>query len=227
MVQQPRFGAPGKAWATRMPLRSKPKLKPRTATQRVQVPSGQGGPPARSESRVVVRKYTGTHHRDYPKQITITRQCHPFDGKTLDLIAWTHRRGILQANAILPDATRAMIPPPWTDYTTAASTSQWSSPPSQLSATLASVSDVLRACTVVAPLLARIRSAAAACSRPLEVESHVPASELRTRAMALVPLCAPPRSVKLRSRVVSHGDVVTPRKTGRALRRHRERLRTH
>lgn len=86
---------------------------------------------------------------------------------------------MLYANTILPDGTRAMIPAAWSDYATQQSTS--SSPPAaHAAATLASVSELLHARRVVAPLLARTRNADIGCSTAKEVEPNAADAELRT-----------------------------------------------
>src|SRR5260370_15014120 len=87
------------------------------------------------------------HRRDYPKQITVLRARHPFEGRVLETLAWIHRRGDLYANAILPDGTRAMIPAAWTDY--AAQQSAEQPCVDHPAATLASISQLLHARTVV------------------------------------------------------------------------------
>jgi hypothetical protein len=113
------------------------------------------------------------HLRDYPKQISILRQRHPFEGQSLDVLAWVHRRGILHANAILPDGTRAMIPAAWTDYVSLpTTTAERTAPSAPVTATLAAVADLLHAHTVVAPLLARIQSASTARAKQPEVEPN-------------------------------------------------------
>lgn len=92
-----------------------------------------------------------------------------------------HRGGILYANAILPDGTRAMIPQSWTDYSVAPQLDTQQLQARQATATLASVSDLLHARVVLAPVLARIQRANSERTVALEVESNATVAELRTR----------------------------------------------
>src|SRR5262249_40769871 len=120
-------------------------------------------------------------HHHHPKQITIVRKHHPFDGRTLETLSWIHRRGVLYANAILPDGTRTMIPATWTNHATKESAT---APPSQMlenhsTATLASIAELLHARSVVAPLLGKIESADTARSTPPAEVRHAASSGLR------------------------------------------------
>src|SRR5246127_5782835 len=89
-----------------------------------------------------------THHRahhldDYPDQVTIVRSRHPFEGSSLNLLGWCHRRGELHLTLVLPDGIRALVPAAWTDLRPAPSS------PGQRaqSATLAHCSHLLQART--------------------------------------------------------------------------------
>jgi hypothetical protein len=84
-------------------------------------------------------------------------------------LAWIHRRGVLYANAILPDGTRAFIPATWTNVSV-----QIQKRP-LLGLTLASLPELLHACTVTAPLLARIENAISA-KLSTEVTPHATAA---------------------------------------------------
>ena len=42
------------------------------------------------------------HLDDYPHQVTIVRQRHPFEGMALEVLGWCHRRGELQLDAGAP-----------------------------------------------------------------------------------------------------------------------------
>jgi len=94
-----------------------------------------------------------------------------------------HRRGILYANAILPDGTRAMIPQSWTDYLETPQCGSQQPQVGQVAATLAFVSDLLHARVVLAPVLSRVQSANAAHTIAREVESNATVAEVRTRAI--------------------------------------------
>jgi len=176
---------------------------PRSAPSTTSSPDAAcAGPPRAWPHRVEVRdaescrtktRHTA-HHCDYPGQITILRPRHPFEGQTLEALAWVQRRGVLYANTILPDGTRAMIPAAWSDYATQQSTSS-PLPAAHGAVTLASISELLHARTVVAPLLARTRSADIGCSTPKEVEPNATDAELHTRTIQPNRGIAPSRSV--------------------------------
>ena len=48
--------------------------------------------------------------------MTITRERHPFEGRSLAVIGSIRRRGVLFVLACLPDGSRALIPAQWTDW---------------------------------------------------------------------------------------------------------------
>jgi hypothetical protein len=56
-----------------------------------------------------------THLDGFPSQVTITKNLHPLQGKSLDLLAWIHLNGILHLTLVLPDGTRSYIPAAWTN----------------------------------------------------------------------------------------------------------------
>src|SRR5215831_5731766 len=51
-----------------------------------------------------------THHQDLPERVTIVRQRHPFEGKSLAVLQATHRHGRLYFLLILPDGSKSLIP---------------------------------------------------------------------------------------------------------------------
>jgi len=68
------------------------------------------------------------------------------------VLGWQRRQGRLQLTLVLADGSKSLIPAEWTDL---------ESPAEPLSpAALGSVADLLHACTVLAPLLRRMDSAA-------------------------------------------------------------------
>ena len=48
--------------------------------------------------------------------MTITRERHPFEGRSLELIGSIRRHGALFLLAALPDGSRSHIPVQWTDW---------------------------------------------------------------------------------------------------------------
>jgi len=97
-----------------------------------------------------------THHQDLPERVTIVRQHHPFEGKSLAVLQATHRHGRLYLLLILPDGSKSLIPADWTDV---APTEQ---PPgsacSRQIPSLGSLEDLFHARAVVDALLNRLSS---------------------------------------------------------------------
>src|ERR1700730_17021399 len=56
-----------------------------------------------------------THLRDFPRPVTILRERHPFEGRVLQALGATHRRGVALLLVVLPDGSRSLIPAGWTD----------------------------------------------------------------------------------------------------------------
>jgi len=50
--------------------------------------------------------------------VTITRECHAFEGQSLAVISSIRRRGVLLVLVVLPDGSRSLIPANWTDWST-------------------------------------------------------------------------------------------------------------
>jgi hypothetical protein len=52
--------------------------------------------------------------------VTILRERHPFEGRSLAVMSAIKRRGTLSLLVVLPDGSRALIPASWTDWTATA-----------------------------------------------------------------------------------------------------------
>ena len=50
--------------------------------------------------------------------MTILRERHPFEGRVLQALGATHRRGVALLLVMLPDGSRSLIPAGWTDLST-------------------------------------------------------------------------------------------------------------
>ena len=108
-----------------------------------------------------------THHQDLPERVTITRSHHPFETKTLEVLATIHRKGQLLLVLILPDGSKSMIPAEWTDFASPAQPRHLVS--LQTSEMLGSIEDLLHARAITDALLNRF---AASTSEAVEKESH-------------------------------------------------------
>src|SRR5215469_3831710 len=95
-----------------------------------------------------------THHQHLPEKVTIVRVRHPFEGRSLNVLGVTHRKGQLHLVLILPDGSKSLIPAVWTDL---ALPIQLGSPPR--TPTLGSLEDLLHARAVVDALLGRLAPA--------------------------------------------------------------------
>ena len=107
----------------------------------------------RAESNRRKPRHT-THHQHLPEKVTIVRVQHPFEGRSLNVLGVTHRKGRLHLVLILPDGSKSLIPAVWTDL---ALPIQLGSPPS--TPTLGSLEDLLHARAVVDALLGRLAPA--------------------------------------------------------------------
>src|SRR5215472_7776192 len=58
-----------------------------------------------------------THHQHLPEKVTIVRVRHLFEGRSLNVLGVTHRKGQLHLVLILPDGSKSLIPADWTDLT--------------------------------------------------------------------------------------------------------------
>src|SRR5215468_9164394 len=95
-----------------------------------------------------------THLRDIPPSVTIVRERHPFEGRSLSVMSAIKRRGTPLLLIVLPDGTRSLIPASWTDWAgTAADDS--SSPSEHPDSRLASLADLLHVRGIVDALLGR------------------------------------------------------------------------
>ncbi|MHB1528685.1 MAG: hypothetical protein ACYCXT_04520 [Acidiferrobacteraceae bacterium] len=112
--------------------------------------------------RLGILATTAGHLDGYPPQVAIVRPRHAFEGKTLELLGWTHRRGELLLTLVLPDGTRSLIPAAWTDL----QAQKTPVPPKKRpqTALLVSCTQLLQARIVVDALLRRL--SAASSSQP-------------------------------------------------------------
>ena len=102
------------------------------------------------------RKLHTTHHRDIPNSVTILRERHPFEGRSLQVMSTIKRRGAQLLLLALPDGSRSLIPAIWTDW----KASGLSNEPAEASSEarqrcLARLTDLLHARLIVDSLLSR------------------------------------------------------------------------
>src|SRR3984893_13429880 len=57
-----------------------------------------------------------THRCDIPDSVTITRERHPFERRSLAVISSIRRGGVLFLLVSLPDGSRSLIPAEWTNW---------------------------------------------------------------------------------------------------------------
>lgn len=57
-----------------------------------------------------------THRRDTPDSVTIIRERHALEGRSLAVISSIRRGGVLLLLVSLPDGSRSLIPATWTDW---------------------------------------------------------------------------------------------------------------
>src|SRR5262249_2412699 len=121
-----------------------------------------------------------THLEGFPPAVTIIRPHHPFEGRALAVLSWTHRGGQLQLVLVLPDGSRALIPPAWTDLPDGSAAADHAHRVSLL----ARLADLLQARTVVDALLRRLPTAGEAQPSPSDAEEahHANAPALSGRA---------------------------------------------
>jgi hypothetical protein len=99
-----------------------------------------------------------THLRDISNSVTILRDRHPFEGRSLPLMGTIKRRGTRLLLVVLPDGSRSLIPASWTDWKATEVTDQPSSSPSiqqRREPCLAPLTDLLRLRVIVDALLGR------------------------------------------------------------------------
>ena len=57
-----------------------------------------------------------THIRNHPDRVTITRNHHPFEGQSLEVLRSLNKHGRLLFVVFLPDGSKSHIPALWTDH---------------------------------------------------------------------------------------------------------------
>ena len=78
----------------------------------------------------------------------MVRARHPLEGRCLELLGFSHRRGVLHLLLVLPDGSRSLIPAAWTDLEAAGAEAD--------DGVLASLEDLLGVRRVLEPLLERV-----------------------------------------------------------------------
>jgi hypothetical protein len=86
--------------------------------------------------------------------VQITRDRHPLQGRTLQLLGQRHCRGQLELLLILPDGSKSLIPAAWTDFTRAEKDTGGAGV-DRVIGQLAGPAQVLQACVLVSGLLVR------------------------------------------------------------------------
>src|SRR5262245_9554927 len=94
-----------------------------------------------------------THFRDISTLVTILRERHPFEGRSLPVMGTIKRRGTLFLLVVLPDGSRSLIPAGWTDWPADGGPLQSRS--EQRDACLASLADLLHARGIADALIGR------------------------------------------------------------------------
>jgi len=84
--------------------------------------------------------------------VTILRERHPFEGRSLVVMSAIKRRGTLLLLVVLPDGSRSLIPASWTDW---AGTAEDVSRSEHRDSCFASLADLLHARGIVDALLGR------------------------------------------------------------------------
>ena len=95
-----------------------------------------------------------THHQHLPEKVTIVRARHPFEGRLLNVVGVTHRKGRSHLVLILPDGSKSLIPADWTDLALPAQL-----PSTPTTTTLGSLPDLIHTRAVVDALLGRLAPA--------------------------------------------------------------------
>ena len=112
-----------------------------------------------------------THRQDLPKSVVITRQRHPFEGRSLAAITSIRRGGVRLVLVILPNGTRSLIPATWTDWNT--ESAELGTRTSHISHDLGRLDDLLRLRALINAFLSRPPESA-----PHEGSSHAIAPRL-------------------------------------------------
>src|SRR4029077_17809085 len=94
--------------------------------------------------------------RDISSFVTILRERHPFEGRSLQVMGALKRRGVLLLLVVLPDGSRSLIPAGWTNWDAAGVAHElFASRCEQRAPCLASLADLLHARVIVDALLSR------------------------------------------------------------------------
>ncbi|WP_300465200.1 hypothetical protein, partial [Desulfobacula sp.] len=117
-----------------------------------------------------------THLDGFPSKVTITKNLHPLQGKSLDILGWLHRNEILHLTLVLPDGTRSYIPAAWTNLCELSPQKFKSSGNPATNNLIASTSNLLQARKIVDVLLEKIY--------PLEQKPETALKEGHNRAKA-------------------------------------------
>jgi hypothetical protein len=93
-----------------------------------------------------------THHHHIPATVTITRERHAFEGRSLPALSSIRRRGVLLLLVSLPDGSRALIPAKWTDWNEVAASPEEGASPNDLGR----IDDLLHLRKVLDALIGRL-----------------------------------------------------------------------
>src|SRR5580700_10094877 len=105
------------------------------------------------------------HHHTLPisatfhRPVTILRERHPFEGRVLQALGATHRRGVALLLVVLPDGSRSLIPARWTDLAAMPVAEPAAATENGRLHSLARLVDFLHARTILDALLSRVPSA--------------------------------------------------------------------
>jgi hypothetical protein len=80
--------------------------------------------------------------------VRVLRARHAWEGRSLELMGWMRRRGVLELIVVLPDGSHLLVPAAWTDL-------QAPTGPAVVG-TLGSLADLFAARRVLEPLLERV-----------------------------------------------------------------------
>src|ERR1700719_4254608 len=97
-----------------------------------------------------------THLRDFPRPVTILRERHPFEGRVLQALGATHRRGVALVLVVLPGGSRSLIPAGWTDLAAMPVAEPAAATENGRQHSLARLVDFLHARTILDALLSRV-----------------------------------------------------------------------
>src|SRR6202023_3438108 len=99
-----------------------------------------------------------THLRDFPRPVTILRERHPFEGRVLQALGATHRRGVALVLVVLPGGSRSLIPAGWTDLAAMPVAEPAAATENGRQHSLARLVDFLHERTILDALLTRVPS---------------------------------------------------------------------